>query len=116
MKSFVFVQLELIVKFNTGIQLGHAGRKAGSYAYYHKYEENNGKLSRGAPVPDSEGGFASEIRAPTSVPWSSDMPAPKVLTIPDIKELVQKYADAARRSVEAGVDVIEVNLDLKNAI
>lgn len=89
--------------------MAHGGRKAACYPPYDKYEENGGKLSRGAPVPDSEGGFANEIRAPTNVPWSKEMPAPKVLTIPEIKELVKKFADAAKRSVAAGVDVIEVN-------
>lgn len=88
--------------------MAHGGRKAACYPPYHKYEENNGKLSRGTAVPDSEGGFANDICAPTAVAWSSDMPVPKELTIPEIKELVQKFADAAKRSVEAGVDVIEV--------
>lgn len=59
-------------------------------------------------MPDSEGGFANQIRAPSSVAWSKDMPEPKELTVPEIKELVQKFADAAKRSVDAGVDVIEV--------
>lgn len=66
-------------------------------------------MNRGLPVPDSEGGFANEIRAPTSVAWSKDMPPPKELTTAEVKELVQKFADAAKRSVEAGVDVIEVD-------
>lgn len=65
-------------------------------------------MSRGTPVPESEGGFPNEIRAPTAIAWSSLMPTPNELTIPEIKELVQKFADAAKRSVEAGVDVIEV--------
>lgn len=94
--------------FKSGIQLAHGGRKSSCYPTYHKYEENSGKLSRGTPVPDSEGGFSNEIRGPTAIAWSSQMPAPKELTIPEIKELVQKFADAAKRSVEAGVDVIEV--------
>ncbi|KAG4067786.1 hypothetical protein HA402_010472 [Bradysia odoriphaga] len=92
-----------------GIQLAHGGRKAACYPPYHKYEENGGRLNRGSPVPDSEGGFANEIRAPTNVAWSKDMPAPKELTTAEVKELVQKFADAARRSVEAGVDVIEIH-------
>lgn len=91
-----------------GIQLAHAGRKASCYPTYYKYEENSGKLSRGTPVPDSEGGFSNKIRAPTAIAWSSQMPTPNELTISDIKELVQKFSDAAKRSVEAGVDVIEV--------
>lgn len=89
--------------------MAHGGRKAACYPPYHRYEENQGKLSRGTPVPDAEGGFAKEIRAPTSTPWSSNMPEPKELTTQEVKELVQKFADAAKRSVDAGVDVIEVS-------
>lgn len=88
--------------------MAHGGRKSACYPPFYKYEENGGRLNRGAPVPDNEGGFANEIVAPSSIAWSKDMPAPKELTISEIKELVQKFADAAKRSVEAGVDVIEV--------
>lgn len=88
--------------------MAHGGRKAACYPPFYKYEDNGGKLTRGTPVPDNEGGFANEIRAPSSIAWSKHMPVPRELTIPEIKELVQKFADAAKRSVEAGVDVIEV--------
>lgn len=91
-----------------GIQLAHAGRKASCYPTYYKYEENCGLLSRGTPVPDNEGGFANEIRAPTATAWSSLMSTPNELTTLEVKELVQKFADAAKRSAEAGIDVIEV--------
>lgn len=81
-----------------GIQLAHGGRKAACYPPFHKYEENNGRLNRGAPVPDSEGGFANEIRAPTSVPWSKEMPPPYELQTNGKSNRVYDEASESRQN------------------
>jgi 2,4-dienoyl-CoA reductase-like NADH-dependent reductase (Old Yellow Enzyme family)/thioredoxin reductase len=48
--------------------------------------------------------------APSVVPcWYTGGEIPREMTIPEIKEMVQKYADAARRSKEAGFDLVELH-------
>lgn len=59
-------------------------------------------------MPDSEGGFVDKLCAPSAIPWAKELSNPKELTIPEIKSLIQKFADAAKRAVDAGFDVIEV--------
>jgi len=65
-----------------GIQIGHAGRKA-----------------EDAEVPVSS----------TDVPFSSDFKKPRALSTEEVKEMVNKFKEAARRAVEAGVDTIEIH-------
>ncbi len=66
----------------TGIQIAHAGRKA-----------------------ELEG----EILAPSSIPFNDKMKTPKEMTVEDIQETVEAFKQAARRSKEAGFDVIEIH-------
>jgi len=68
------------------IQLGHAGRET---------------------VPELIGG--ARPVAPSPIPAPHTKIAPKELTIKEIKELINRYAEAAERAVEAGVDGIEVH-------
>jgi NADPH2 dehydrogenase len=65
-----------------GIQLNHAGRKA-----------------------DVDG----PIVAPSSVRFSEKYAIPEAITEEDIEEAVQAFASAAKRSVAAGFDVIEIH-------
>lgn len=65
-----------------GIQIGHAGRKA-----------------EDAQVPVSS----------TDVPFSPESKKPRALTTEEVKEMVVKFKEAARRAVEAGVDTIEIH-------
>ena len=46
---------------------------------------------------------------PTSEPYSSKSAIPHVLTVEEIKDIVQKFADAAHRAVEAGYDFIQIH-------
>lgn len=70
-----------------GIQIAHAGRKA------------QDALQPVAPSP---------IPYPTSK-GSKPYRTPKQLTVDEIKELVEKFKQAARRAVEAGFDTIELH-------
>jgi NADPH2 dehydrogenase len=65
-----------------GIQIAHAGRKA-----------------EDAEVPIG----------PSDIPVSSEYKKPRALTIDEVKEMVVKFREAARRAVEAGVDTIELH-------
>jgi 2,4-dienoyl-CoA reductase-like NADH-dependent reductase (Old Yellow Enzyme family) len=48
--------------------------------------------------------------APSSVPcWYSGGEIPREMTVAEIKEMVPKHADAARRSKEAGFDLVELH-------
>jgi len=106
-----------------GIQLAHGGRKAGTYPPFHKHsgstyppshkegDQSVRKVLRRAVVPREEGGFGDEIVAPTATAWKDDegYPVPNELSRDEIKEIAQKFVEAAKRSVEAGVDVIEIH-------
>ena len=82
------------------IQLVHGGRKASGVAPW---------LSFSAVASDAHGGWASEVVGPSAVAHSEGGVVPKELTKEGIKEIVQAFADSARRAVEAGFDVIELH-------
>lgn len=47
--------------------------------------------------------------APTTEPHNPKSGIPHMLTVEEIKDIVQKFADAARRAVEAGYDFIQIH-------
>ncbi|WP_323132009.1 NADH:flavin oxidoreductase/NADH oxidase [Paenibacillus silvisoli] len=65
-----------------GIQIAHAGRKAED---------------------------AVEPVAPSAISFSEAYKTPRALKTEEVKELVVKFREAARRAVEAGVDTIELH-------
>ncbi len=65
-----------------GIQIAHAGRKA-----------------EDAPTPVG----------PSSIPFSSKYKKPRALRTTEVREMVRKFQEAARRAVAAGVDTIEIH-------
>jgi len=75
-----------------GIQLAHAGRKGSTW-------ENR-------QISVQEGW---ETIAPSPIPFHHSERIPHVLTVEEIKELVEDFRKAAKRSVEAGFDVIEIH-------
>lgn len=79
-----------------GIQLAHAGRKASTYA------PGRGRNS----VPAGEGGWRTV--APSAVAFG-DYAEPRALAVEEMAGLVQAWADAARRAVAAGFDVLEIH-------
>lgn len=82
-----------------GIQLAHAGRKASTRRPWDK--------SGGPTVPPSEGGW--QVVGPSDQPFSPTYPKPQTLTSAEIEQLVRDFAAAARRSLEAGFEVIELH-------
>lgn len=83
-----------------GIQLAHAGRKASTVAPW---------LHAGISAPVSDGGWPDDVWAPSPIPFSEKYPVPKELTKEGIERVKSAFVDAAKRSVRAGFDVIEVH-------
>lgn len=80
-----------------GIQLAHAGRKASTYAP----GVGNGGLA------DDLGGW--EPVAPSAVAFDETYRLPHALTEIEIADIVQAFADAAQRSLDAGFKAIELH-------
>jgi 2,4-dienoyl-CoA reductase-like NADH-dependent reductase (Old Yellow Enzyme family) len=80
-----------------GIQIAHAGRKASTAAPW-----NGGKK-----IEIGDGGW--ETVAPSAVKFDEDYPLPREITAADIEKVVEDFISAARRSVEAGFEVIEIH-------
>ncbi|POX66325.1 oxidoreductase [Microbacterium sp. Ru50] len=79
------------------IQLAHAGRKASTYSPF--------AAERGT-VPEAEGGW--QTLAPSPVAFDG-YARPDELERAEIDTLVTAFADGARRSIEAGFDVLEIH-------
>ncbi|MNK65967.1 NADPH dehydrogenase [compost metagenome] len=75
-----------------GIQLAHAGRKGSTW--------ENRQIS-------VEEGW--ETIAPSPIPFHHSERTPHVLTIEEIKNLVEDFRKATKRAVDAGFDVIEIH-------
>jgi 2,4-dienoyl-CoA reductase-like NADH-dependent reductase (Old Yellow Enzyme family) len=81
-----------------GMQLAHAGRKAGTYAPWAGH----------GMVPESKGGW-NNVVAPSALAFADGYPMPRALSIEGIQNIVSAFADAARRAYEAGFRVIEIH-------
>lgn len=81
-----------------GVQLAHAGRKAGTYRPW--------ASARGV-VPTSEGGWRSV--GPTSEPFHPSYRAPEPLDGAGIDRVVRAFAAGAERAVAAGFEVVEIH-------
>jgi 2,4-dienoyl-CoA reductase-like NADH-dependent reductase (Old Yellow Enzyme family) len=81
-----------------GIQLAHAGRKAGTAAPW----------KGGHPVAPADGGW-TPILAPSALPFAPDSQTPQAMTEGEIAQTVQAFADAARRALAAGAKVVELH-------
>lgn len=82
----------------TGIQLAHAGRKSSTRIPW----QGSGLIS------PAEGGW-EEIYAPSAIPFSEKYGMPIALTIDGIKKVIADFKAAAKRSLEAGFQVIEIH-------
>ena len=79
-----------------GIQLAHAGRKGTT-------------MPPGSEHPFAtvaEGGWSAP--APSEIPFGK-MPTPHEMTVDEIKKTVTAFADAAKRAVDAGFDLVEIH-------
>lgn len=79
------------------IQIAHAGRKASTAAPW----------DGGKPIQVAEGGW--ETVAPSAVAFADGYPTPHELTKAEIEDVIRDFANAARRAVAAGFEVIEVH-------
>ncbi|MEU6703708.1 NADH:flavin oxidoreductase/NADH oxidase [Streptomyces wuyuanensis] len=80
-----------------GIQIAHAGRKASTERPW----------KGGGPVgPDADGW---QPVAPSPVPFDDGHPVPDELTADQIAAVPGQFADAARRALDAGFEVVEVH-------
>ena len=80
-----------------GIQIGHGGRKSGTAPWRPKVE--------GARTGTLEGW---ELLAPSAIPFPQHA-VPSELDEAGIGRIVEAFAEAARRAVEAGYDVVEIH-------
>jgi 2,4-dienoyl-CoA reductase-like NADH-dependent reductase (Old Yellow Enzyme family) len=81
-----------------GIQLAHAGRKASTYSPW----KGTGEVST------ESGGW--QTLAPSALPFSSNYPSPKEMSVEDIKLVVDQFCHAAKRSFSAGFEIIELHM------
>ena len=79
----------------SGIQLAHAGRKGSTRRPW----DGHGAV-------DADGW---QPVGPTAAPFADGYPVPRALDANGIKRVVTAFADAARRAVAAGFDVVEVH-------
>ncbi|KAK7429794.1 NADH-dependent flavin oxidoreductase [Neonectria magnoliae] len=98
--------LKRIVEFThsqsqkTGIQLAHPGRKASCVAP---------RLSGNAVAFNEVGGWSDNIAAPSEIPQEEGInPIPTALSKDDTGVLKSYFAEAAKRTVKVGLDVIEI--------
>jgi 2,4-dienoyl-CoA reductase-like NADH-dependent reductase (Old Yellow Enzyme family) len=80
------------------IQLAHAGRKASTRAPW----------LGGDPVPPGEGGWLPVGASPLA--FADGYPVPREMTPSDLQAAVHQFADAARRSLAAGFQAVEVHM------
>ncbi|MBP0448802.1 MULTISPECIES: NADH:flavin oxidoreductase/NADH oxidase [unclassified Kitasatospora] len=81
------------------IQLAHAGRKASTERTW---------VDRGRPIAPDEGHGWTPV-APSAVAFSEKSTTPVELTREQIGEVVRQFADAARRALAAGFEVVEIH-------
>ncbi|WP_337007134.1 MULTISPECIES: NADH:flavin oxidoreductase/NADH oxidase [unclassified Microbacterium] len=82
---------------HAGIQLAHAGRKASTWWPW--------APERGS-VPDADGGWTTS--APSAIAFDG-FAEPVALDLAGIDRVVEAFAAAARRALEAGFDVLELH-------
>lgn len=80
-----------------GIQLAHAGRKGSTYRPW----------SGSGGIPSSQGGWIPV--GPNTTPFDPKYPVPAALDENGIRSAVNSFADAARRALQAGFQVLEIH-------
>jgi 2,4-dienoyl-CoA reductase-like NADH-dependent reductase (Old Yellow Enzyme family) len=81
-----------------GIQLGHAGRKASTDVPWKSRE----------PLFEGQGGW--EVIGPSASPFEPNCPLPREMSAAEIEEVVHQFQEAARRSLQAGFEVVELHM------
>jgi 2,4-dienoyl-CoA reductase-like NADH-dependent reductase (Old Yellow Enzyme family) len=81
-----------------GIQLAHAGRKASTDVPWRG----------GGPLSAQQGGW--QPLAPTALPFAPGHPEPREMPRQDMEEVIGQFVRAARRSLAAGFQVVEIHM------
>jgi 2,4-dienoyl-CoA reductase-like NADH-dependent reductase (Old Yellow Enzyme family) len=81
-----------------GSQLAHAGRKSSTVRPW----------DGGGPLDPSDGGW-SPIVAPSATPFDAAYQTPAALDAEGIDRVIRAFRDAARRALDAGVQVLELH-------
>lgn len=79
------------------IQIGHAGRKAGTARPW----------EGGKPLPDGNGGW--EIVGPSAIPFDEGHRTPQALDKEGITRIQRAFVEAAKRAEVAGFDALEIH-------
>ncbi len=88
------------------LQIGHSGRKARMFRPW----EGGKPLTREAAEAEGVTDWQDwELVAPSALPGGEGEPVPRALTRAEIPEVVQHWADAARRADAAGIEVLEIH-------
>ncbi|KAI8149515.1 hypothetical protein BJV82DRAFT_573834 [Fennellomyces sp. T-0311] len=82
-----------------GLQIAHSGRKASM----------SSPFTGSRRLLEEAGGWANDVRGPSETPFDEKHCQPQALSIKGLRELVQKFADAAVRADKAGIDVLEIH-------
>ena len=85
------------------MQIAHGGRKASAQRPWH----GNGPLTQ-ADV-DARGDEIWQALSPSADAFTDGWPEPQALSLGDMDALVEAWTAAARRSLDAGFDVLEVH-------
>ena len=80
------------------IQLAHAGRKASTDIPW----------KGSGPLDAKHGGW--QTLAASALPFAAGFPAPREATLQDLEIILGQFAAAARRSFEAGFEVVEIHM------
>lgn len=80
-----------------GIQLAHAGRKASHFSPW----------KSGKALQPADGAW--QTVAPSAIPYHTGEPAPREMSIQDIKKVVADFRQAAIFALEAGFKIVEIH-------
>jgi len=89
-----------------GLQLAHAGRKS-STGFSSKSAKPRKTADHLFWLEEEDGGW--DIVGPSPLEFSENGKVPKELSREQILELVQRWADAAKKAVSIGFDVVEIH-------
>lgn len=84
------------------IQLAHAGRKASTPSAWKAPLMKNPLM-----VSEAEGGW--QVIAPSAIAFTPDYPFPREMTLADIRQVTEAFVQAARRSLQAGFEIVEIH-------
>ncbi|KAE9409725.1 FMN-linked oxidoreductase [Gymnopus androsaceus JB14] len=84
-----------------GIQLAHAGRKASTVAPWLRSNYTSTVVTGGWD--------ATTVVGPSAIPYDEINYTPQELSRSEIEEIIVSWAEAAKRAVRAGFDVIEIH-------